>query len=196
LINRRKHAELLQEAFLKADINLEISPRHDLWLDGKKISGSAFKQTKNGSFHHGTFLVSSDLNQLEESLKHTIVPTNTKSIHSVRSKVITLQEKYPGTEINDVIELICHHLKTIPFTLEGTILSEPQVQESFRQMNSWETIFGETPHFEMNDLVIHKGHIDGKKFDQDSMKGRLPDSEIERLFPDFSAIREESQFLF
>ncbi len=165
MINRMKHAELLRDAFAKVDITLTISPRHDLWLDGRKISGSAFKQTKFGSFHHGTFLVSSDLNKLEESLKHTIIPTVTKSIASVRSKVITLNEKYPGTEIQDVIEIISHHLKTIPFTLEGSLLSEPQVQESFNHLRSWEWLFGETPHFEYEEMTVHKGLVNGKKFD-------------------------------
>ncbi|MFL5783167.1 MAG: biotin/lipoate A/B protein ligase family protein [Bacteriovoracaceae bacterium] len=181
MINRRKHAEVLQEAFKKADIHLEISPRHDLWLDGRKISGSAFKQTKFGSFHHGTFLVSSNLDQLEESLKHTLIPTATKSIASVRSKVITLQEKFPGTEINDVIEIISHHLKTVPHTLEGTILSEPQVQESFRHLRSWEWLFGETPHFEYEGKTIHKGLVDGKRF--------------ELLTPDFSEQHRSSNLI-
>ncbi len=186
MIDRRKHAEVLKEAFAKADINLEISPRHDLWLDGRKISGSAFKQTKFGSFHHGTFLVSSDLDKLEESLKHTIVPSATKSIASVRSKVITLQEKFPGTEISDVIEIICHHLKTVPFSLEGTLLSEPQLQESFQHLRSWEWLFGETPHFEMDDLVVHKGMMDGKRFDRESLRGKFSEEKLGQLFPDFS----------
>jgi lipoate-protein ligase A len=177
MINRMKHAEMLKDAFSKADIPLTISPRHDLWLDGRKISGSAFKQTKFGSFHHGTFLVSSDLNKLEESLKHTIIPTTTKSIASVRSKVITLQEKFPGTEISDVIEIISHHLKTVPFMLDGTLFSKPEVQESFQHLRSWEWLFGETPHFEYEGMTVHKGLMNGKKFDL-----RMPDfSEQHRL---------------
>lgn len=199
MINRMKHAELLKEAFARADIPLTISPRHDLWLEGRKISGSAFKQTKNGSFHHGTFLVSSDLDKLEESLKHTLVPTQTKSIASVRSKVITLQEKFPGTEISDVIEIICHHLKTIPFTLDGTILSEPQVQENFRNLLSWEWLWGETPQFEFNGLTIRKGQIESPitgRFDKHHVKNFFSDSEQERLFPDFSRMQEEAQRVF
>ncbi len=196
MINRMKHAELLKDAFAKADINLTISPRHDLWLDGRKISGSAFKQTKFGSFHHGTFLVSSDLNKLEESLKHTIIPTATKSIASVRSKVITLQEKYPGTEIHDVIEILSHHLKTIPFALEGSLLSEPQLQASFNQLRSWEWLFGETPHFEYDGMTVRKGLIEGKRFDLETMKGKLEIERLKKLFPDFSKIREESGFIF
>ncbi len=186
MIDRRKHAEFLKDAFAKADIALEISPRHDLWLGGKKISGSAYKQTKFGSFHHGTFLVSSDLHKLEESLKHTLVPTVTKSIASVRSQVITLQEKFPGTEIPDVIELISHFFKTIPLTLDGTLLSESQVQESFQQLRSWDWLFGETPHFEMDDLIIHKGKMGDKRFDRETMTGKISEEKLGRFFPDFS----------
>lgn len=195
MIERRKHAELLQAAFKKADIELEISPRHDLWLDGKKISGSAFKQTKNGSFHHGTFLVSSDLDKLEESLKHTIIPKNTKSIASVRSKVITLNERYPGVEIKDVIDLVSHYLHTVPSEIDGTLLSLPEVQESFNNLTSWEWLWGETPHFEMeNGLEVRKGIVEatGEKFQRETMKGKLSEAEIEKLFPDFSEQRKSS----
>lgn len=195
MINRRKHAELLQEAFRKAEIPLEISPRHDLWLEGRKISGSAFKQTKSGSFHHGTFLVSSDLGRLEESLRHTIVADSSKSIASVRSKVITLQEKFPGTEISDVIELVAHHLKTIPLTLEGTLLSEPQVQESFRHLRSWEWLFGETPHFEYAGLTVHKGMLGEMRFERKSLEGKLSAEELDRLFPE-GFLGEESALVF
>lgn len=199
MINRMKHAELLKEAFLKADIFLTISPRHDLWLDGKKISGSAFKQTKTGSFHHGTFLVSSDLDSLEKSLKHTLVPIETKSIASVRSQVITLQEKFPGTEISDVIEIICHHLKTIPFTLDGTILSEPQVQESFQRLLSWEWLWGETPHFEFSGLSIRKGMIESPvsgRFDKINVRDYFSEAELEKIFPDFLPMLEDAKRVF
>jgi lipoate---protein ligase len=195
MIERRKHAELLQDAFAKAEIKLEISPRHDLWLDGKKISGSAFKQTKNGSFHHGTFLVSSDLEKLEESLKHTVVPKNTKSIASVRSKVITLQERYPGVEIKDVIDLVAHYFKTVPFEIDGSLLSLPSVQESFNQLTSWEWLWGETPHFELEGgIEVRKGILEatGQRFDRESMKGKLTELELEKFFPDFSEQRRLS----
>ena len=198
MIDKRKHAELLQSAFSKADIKLEISPRHDLWLAGKKISGSAYKQTKYASFHHGTFLVSSDLAKLEESLKHTIVPTATKSIASVRSKVITLNEVHPGVEIKDVIDLVAHELKTIPFEIEGSLLSLPEVQESFNNLTKWEWLWGETPHFEMETIVgtlaVRKGIIEstGESFDQNSMKDLVSKEELLRLFPDFSEQRRLS----
>lgn len=193
MIDRKKHAELLKEAFAKADIELTISPRNDLWLqdeggEWKKISGSAYKQTKTASFHHGTFLVSSDLDKLDESLKHTIVPTQTKSIASVRSKVISLNQRHPGVEIKDVIDLIAHHLKTIPFELDGSLLSMPAVQASFQQLSSWEWLWGETPLFETQGLAVRKGIIEatGEKFTKESMKNIFSSEELEKMFPDFS----------
>jgi lipoate-protein ligase A len=207
MIDRKKHAELLQEAFKKADIELEISPRNDLWLKdeagvSKKISGSAYKQTKFASFHHGTFLVSSDLSRLEESLKHTLIPKTTKSIASVRSKVITLNQMYPGVEIKDVIDLVAHHLKTIPFEIDGTLLSQPEVQESFENLRSWNWLWGETPLFEIEThegpLSIRKGIIESteKKFNEESMKDLLPNEDLKKYFPEFSEQhRSSSQIL-
>ena len=199
MIDRRRGVELIQRALSRADIPLEISPRHDLWLEGKKISGSAFKQTKDASFHHGTFLISSDLMKLEESLKHTMIPKETKSIASVRSKVISLQQKFPGVEIVDVIDLIANELKTIKFDIEGDLLSQPKVQESFNQLTSWDWLWGETPHFEFENLKVHKGYIKSPleaRFSPENLIGLLTQEEISRLFPDFSKQRESQQVIF
>lgn len=166
MLDRKKHAELLKAAFAAADIPLTISPRHDLWLEDKKISGSAFKQTKDGSFHHGTFLVTSDLDKLEECLKHTLIPKATKSIASVRSKVICLNQKYPGVDVMDVVEIVADYLKISPIELDGTFLSIPEVQKSFEHLTSWEWLWGETPQFELEDgTVVKKGKLeDGSRF--------------------------------
>ena len=199
MIDRKKHAELLQTAFSQAGIELQISPRNDLWLqdhsgEWKKVSGSAYKQTRHASFHHGTFLVSSDLNKLEESLKHTLIPSETKSIASVRSKVISLNERYPGVEIKDVIDLVAHELKTIPFELDGSLLSLSEVQESFRNLTSWEWLWGETPLFQTNNLSVRKGIIEhsGEKFTKETAKELFTSEELLKMFPDFSEQRRLS----
>lgn len=206
LINRQKHAELLKEAFAKADINLKVSSRNDLWLEDqngewKKISGSAYKQTRNASFHHGTFLINSDLNKLEESLKETLKARETKSIPSVRSKVITLSDRHPGVEIKDVIELVSHHLKTFPFEIDGTLLSQPLVQESFNNLRSWHWLWGETPQFQLesnNGLMnIRKGIIEnsGERFSAESMKDYLDAEDLKKFFPDFSEQHKSSSLI-
>lgn len=193
MIDRRKHVELLRDAFSKADIELKVSERNDLWLqdsDGewKKIAGSAYKQTKFASFHHGTLLVSSDLGKLDESLKQTFTPNITKSIASVRSKVTTLQTMHPGIEIKDVIDLVAHHLKTIPFEIDGDLLSHPDIQKSFNELRDWQWLWGETPQFEIENISVRKGIIEasGERFDRKSMQHHLTQEQLERYFPDFS----------
>jgi lipoate-protein ligase A len=206
-LDRTKYAECLREAFQKAGIELTISPRHDLWLTdregvAKKISGSAYKQTKKSSLHHGTFLVNSDLDKLQESLKHSLIPSHSKSIPSVRSKVTTLLEHFPGIEIRDVIELVAHFFKTSPTELDGTLLSHPLVQESFSKHISWEWLWGETPYFETTtlegNLSVQKGMIlgEGKRFERASLEGRLTEPELQTLFPDFSEQRKLSNQIY
>lgn len=202
LIDRSKHAELLREAFRAADIELEISPRHDLWLKdasgvSRKISGSAYKQTRTASFHHGTLLVSSDLDKLERSLVASMNPLSSKAIPSVRSKVIALSERYPGIAIKDVIELVAHFFKTIPFELDGSLLSHPQVQQSFQEIRSEEWLWGETPQFELGTksgpIFVRKGALqDGLRFSRETMRDHLSVEELEKFFPDFSEQRRLS----
>ncbi len=196
-MDRNKHAELLREAFQARGIELRISPRHDLWLeDGagewKKISGSAYKQTKDSSFHHGTFLVNSDLGKLATCLEQTLVTRESKSIPSVRSKVISLSQRYPEFTIEEVRSLIADYLRATPVTLDGSYLSLPEVQESFQRLNSWEWIWGETPAFEVETLkgplTVHKGLIAGtrERFCRENVSGIFSESELDRIFPDFS----------
>jgi len=206
LIDRRKHAELLQKAFAAADIDLSISPRHDLWLKDangidKKISGSAFKQTKNGSFHHGTFLVSSDLDRLEKSIAGTMKVQGSKSIPSVRSKVIKLQERYPEVQISYVVDLIAHYFRAEVQTIESTLLSHPEIQNSYNQLRSQDWLWGETPYFELETrsgaVSVKKGRIEstGEWFSKETMAGLLEVSELEKLFPDFSEQHRSSNLI-
>ena len=95
-------------------------------------------------------------------------------------------------EIKDVIELVSHFFKTSPLPLDGALLSHPLVQESFKKHISWEWLWGETPHFEMEThqgiISVHKGIIEseGRKFERSSLEERMTESELQKFFPDFS----------
>jgi len=52
---------IITQAFKEFGVDLDVSGRNDLLLDGKKVSGSAFKETKDRAFHHGTMLLNADL---------------------------------------------------------------------------------------------------------------------------------------
>lgn len=201
---RHKFSQELKNAFKRINISLEISERNDLWLAGKKISGSAYKQTKFACFHHGTLLVNSDLEKLEESLRHTFIPKETKSISSVRSKVTTLSEYYPGIEIEDVIELLSDYFQKSVEDIGGAYLSHPEVQKCFYHLRSEQWLWNETPAFTLFlkgvcDMNIHKGQVLSPvqgPFTGPFMKNYLDKIELERFFPDFSGQHSSSNQIF
>lgn len=190
-LDRSFATEFIKRAFAKASMPLEISPRNDLWLEGKKISGSAYKQIKDSSFHHGTFLIESDLEKLDESLKQSLNIKESKSIASVRSKVTSLSSYYPGITIQDVIELLAHEAGVAITRVSGEALSLPEVQEAFNHLTSEQWLWNETPLFELeNGLKVKKGEVLEPKagpFNKDFMKSFMSSDELEKNFPDFTS---------
>ena len=49
-------------------LQAELKGRNDIVVDGRKISGSAFKHTRDRSLHHGTLLLNLDLEGLARYL--------------------------------------------------------------------------------------------------------------------------------
>lgn len=73
---------------------LTTTGRHDIFLDGCKITGSAMRIQKDVAFHHCTLLVASNRAALRGSLGTSgdYVNVSTKSTTSVRSPVTTLRD--------------------------------------------------------------------------------------------------------
>jgi len=70
--------------------------RGDVRLLGKKISGNAAHLHKGRLLHHGTLLFSADLDTLEALLEVPEGRVHSKSIRSVRAKVVNISEACPG----------------------------------------------------------------------------------------------------
>ncbi len=83
-------------------IKAEASGRNDMVVDGKKISGSAYK-LKLGksdgegrrSLHHGTMLLNLELNALSKYLNPNKKKLESKGVSSVVSRVMNLNEIDP-----------------------------------------------------------------------------------------------------
>lgn len=86
--------KIIQEKLLEREVAVVINARHDLTFQFEghpyKVSGSAYKQTKDRSLHHGTLLIQSDLQGLNRALRSPHTLEETRSISSVRSKVLNL----------------------------------------------------------------------------------------------------------
>ncbi|MCZ0396072.1 lipoyl protein ligase domain-containing protein, partial [Escherichia coli] len=72
----------------------------------RKISGSAYRETKDRGFHHGTVLINADLSRLADYLNPDPKKLQAKGITSVRSRVTNLTEIIPGIDHEQVCEAI------------------------------------------------------------------------------------------
>lgn len=152
------------------------SKRSDLLLSYRgaefKFSGSAFKQKKDRSFHHGTLLLNSKLDVLNQILRSPQDVVNSKSIDSVRSRVINLAIINPEIQYEQIIEEIKNKICD-DLNLEASVeVISIYDQEFYRKMKSLDWIFNQTPFFEIEvendgnrvEFALKKGKIEGLTF--------------------------------
>ncbi|MFZ3405566.1 lipoate--protein ligase A [Aeromonas salmonicida] len=134
------------------------SGRNDLLvatLDGdRKVSGSAYRETHDRGFHHGTLLLDADLSRLANYLNPAPKKLAAKGISSVRSRVANLCELLPGIEHQQVshalIEAFFAHYgaRVSPEHISPTQLPDlPGFADTFARQRSWEWNFGHAPAF-------------------------------------------------
>ena len=77
----------------------EASGRNDITVDGRKVSGSAYKLSlgkKDGtgkrSLHHGTMMIDLSLGALENYLNPNKLKLESKGVDSVKSRVVNLKQ--------------------------------------------------------------------------------------------------------
>lgn len=85
-------------------LKTEFTSRNDLTLAGLKISGSAQMRNAKGVLHHGTILVSMDLDMLGAVLTGSPDKYISKGISSVRSRVTNLDEHAPADFSMDMLK--------------------------------------------------------------------------------------------
>lgn len=139
---------IILKALESLGISAKASNRSDLILeDGRKFSGSAFKQKKDRSFHHGTLLMKSNLEHLNYLLDSPLKKLEGKGIHSNRSTVVNL------CELNDKIhfqKLGAHLMESFEnFYGQKVVLGKNEFHndEYLSALQNWEWIYGETPEF-------------------------------------------------
>lgn len=91
--------------------------RNDLVLqdeDGvRKFSGSAYRETLDRGFHHGTLLLSADMSRLADYLNPDPKKLQAKGITSVKSRVINLNSVKADIDHQQVCDAIIHAIYSI-----------------------------------------------------------------------------------
>lgn len=150
--------KIITDAINSFGLESFASGRNDLLVhtaDGeKKISGSAFKETKDRSFHHGTLLINADMTKLGNYLNPNKKKLESKGIVSVRARVANLQELKPEITHQDLSERIIqqffkHYQSECPIEIldHQFLASIPELNTHFQKMSDWNWRFGEAPKF-------------------------------------------------
>ncbi len=171
----------------KAGIQATASGRNDLVVpqeEGeRKISGSAYKETKDRGFHHGTLLINANLSRLANYLNPDPKKLQAKGITSVRSRVTNLVEL--KTDITH--EKLCETITESFFEYYGErvdaeIISPqklpdlPGFEEIFAKQSSWEWNFGQAPAF--SHLLDNRFKWGGVELHFDIERGNVVRSKI------------------
>lgn len=188
---KEKNTEILVEALRRFGIEAEASGRNDIAVNGRKVSGSAYKLTNDKALHHGTLLVNVDMGKLSQVLHPNKEKLRSKGVQSVQARVLNLVDaaKRPLDHTT-----LCEAIVQAFFSKYGsqckveeldynTTKEEPLLKKTYEDLRNWSWVYGQTPQFEYNvetrfDWGIMDVYIDSKD-------GIIADVEIfsDCLFP-------------
>lgn len=145
----------------KLGINGMEKGRNDLVLEDaegiRKFSGSAYRETLDRGFHHGTLLLSADLTRLADYLNPDPKKLQAKGITSVKSRVINLNEVKKDIDHAQVCEAIMQaYCEYYQQNVQPEVISPqfyldlPGFDEKFALQSSWDWNFGQSPPFTHN----------------------------------------------
>lgn len=184
--DRDENFEIVIRALRDLGVPAHRSDRNDILVStsagDRKVSGNAFKHTRERSFHHGTLLINADLGRLARYLtpeSRRFKARGTRSVSSPVVNLVTVGGDYVTHEsvCNAVAESFIAYRGKGTGTVETEFLDEetltriPSLDEYYRTMIDWDWQFGTTPEFvhtitvpgELEDirieLVVNRGRI-------------------------------------
>ena len=184
--------KIITNALNSFGLNTFASGRNDILVmtdEGeKKFSGSAFKETKDRSFHHGTVLINADMTKLGSYLNPNVKKLQSKGITSVRARVTNLAELNADINHDEVCsriiqEFFNHYQAECPIEIldHEYLKTIPALNAHFQKMSDWNWRFGEAPQFnhQMTErfawglvevhLDVHKAQVEKSQIFSDSL---------------------------
>lgn len=124
-----------------------------LAVGGFKFSGQSFSLRGQSALHHGTLLVSSDLDRIRRLLAPPASNVQTHAIRSIPSPMRNLSDLRPGIGVYEIREALTRGFLEAwgqPAAEQWTEdhLSQLDIRPDEARFRSWEWRFGETPDFE------------------------------------------------
>jgi lipoate-protein ligase A len=120
-----------------------IGERYDLFWKGFKLSGSAFKNIKNRSYHHGTMLCAgSNLSHLKEALSSPLRESISGNFVSSKISQVAQLPLAPHIFISNLIETWQEECPSSMY-----FKNDIKIEDSSSREENW--IFGQTPFFQI-----------------------------------------------
>ncbi len=154
--HKDQNNQIVLDALSELDICAHTSGRSDLIIDHqgiKKFSGAAFKQKKDSSFHHGTLLINSDLDKLNNYLKSSKRDIESKAIKSNPATVINLSLLNGIADIASYRKAISKSFLNFysdKYSDSTDIAIEVMDQTYMNSLMHANWIYGETPEFKFS----------------------------------------------
>lgn len=99
--DRDASMQIVVRALQSLGIDAEVNGRNDIVVGGCKVSGNAYLSKDGVSLHHGTLLIDTNIDKMEDLLKVNTEKFAAKGIRSVRSRVKNLNEFMPSLMVED-----------------------------------------------------------------------------------------------
>ena len=183
--NFKKFTEPIVEALQSLGVDADMSGRNDIQVGSAKISGNAMVKVKDRMFSHGTLMLNSELNEVQNALKVNPAKIKSKGIKSVRSRVANISEFLDEPlDIDRFKEIILKTMFGEATQVEEYILTDDDwkkiEQLSNEKYRTWEWNYGRNPKYNFErEEKFEKGFVQIKL---DVKKGRI---EHAKIFGDF-----------
>lgn len=144
--------QVIIEAVKKLGINAEKTGRNDITVDGRKFSGNAFYKSGDFCYHHGTLLIDVNTEDMSKYLNVSKEKLQSKSVSSVKSRVINLRKLCPSLTTDVMCEKLIESFGEV-YGLNPEKISESQIEkEEFEilkeKFESWEWKYGRKIEFQ------------------------------------------------
>lgn len=187
-----RQLSVIQTACAAAGIEVERSGRNDLLTQGQKFSGNAFYHSQGRAYHHGTLLVSADMEKLSRYLTPSKAKLEAKGVASVRSRVVNLQTLAPSLTCLVLAGLMEQAFSTVyGLPLDRIALTDEdtqKIQTYAKELASWQWLYGPRLPFSFQcqqrfswgslelQLQVESGYIQTAQVFSDSMDWTLCDA--------------------
>lgn len=157
---RENNIQILLEALKGFGVVAEASGRNDLVMmaeDGpRKFSGSAYRETRDRCFHHGTLLIGADLTRLSRYLTPNPKKMKAKGKESVRARVMNLNEVAPKLDHEQLVPALVRSFENfyggqaaVEFLSLESLPKIPLLQKKYEELSSWDWLYGRTLEFNL-----------------------------------------------